>query len=108
MDVKEISGWIAGSGATAIGGALAWAAKWYHGKLYENMDARVREAVMQATIDLSKDLSEFGGRVSSLEAHMDDTRQDVSDLKSTWEKIQHDMNNLPQSVAQRVVEAMRK
>lgn len=105
MDFDKAANWIAGGGgATAIGGAIAWAAKWYHAKLYERMEDRVREAVMQATLDLSKDLSEFGGRVSSLEAHMEDTRADVSDLKSTWEKMHSDIQNLPQ----RVVEAMRK
>ena len=104
MELKDISAWAAGSGATAIGGAIAWAAKWYHAKLYDRMEERVREAVMQATIDLSQDLSDFGGRVSSLEAHMVDTRKDVSDLKATWEKMHNDIQNLPQ----RVVEAMRK
>lgn len=59
---------------------------------------------MQATLDLNKDLSEFGGRVSSLEAHMDDTKADVMDLKATWEKMHNDIKDLPQ----RVVEAMRK
>jgi peptidoglycan hydrolase CwlO-like protein len=104
MDFERASNWIAGGGATALGGVLAWAAKWYHGKLYESMEQRVREAVMQATIDLKNDLSDFGGRVSSLEAHQEDMKQDVSDLKSTWEKVHMDIQNLPQ----RVVEAMRK
>lgn len=105
MDFERATQWVtAGGGATAIGGAIAWLAKWYHGKLYDQMETRVREAVMQATIDLSKDLSDFGGRVSSLEAHMEDTRSDVSDLKTTWEKMHNDIKELPQ----RVVEAMRK
>jgi len=97
MDLEKYAHWITGGGATAVGGVLAWLARWYHGKLYDNMESRVREAVMQATIDLSRDLSEFGGRVSSLEAHMEDT-------KSAWEKMHEDIRDLPQ----RVVEAMRK
>lgn len=104
MDLEKYAHWITGGGATAVGGFLAWLARWYHGKLYDNMESRVRETVMQATIDLSRDLSEFGGRVSSLEAHMDDTRADVLDLKTTWEKMHNDIRELPQ----RVVEAMRK
>lgn len=104
MDLERASNWIAGGGATFLGGVIAWAAKWYHGKLYESMEQRVREAVMQATIELKTDLSDFGGRVSSLEAHQQDMREDLSDLKSTWEKVHQDIQNLPQ----RVVEAMRK
>ena len=104
MDIKDISAWAAGSGATAVGGALAWLAKWYHSKLYDRLEEKVKAAVMRATIDISQDLADFGGRVSSLEAHMDDTRRDVSDLKATWEKMHNDIQQLPQ----RVVEAMRK
>lgn len=104
MDIEKYANWITGGGATAVGGFLAWLARWYHGKLYDNMESRVREAVMQATIDLSRDLSEFDGRVSSLEAHMEDTRQDLSGMKSAWEKMHEDIRDLPQ----RVVEAMRK
>ena len=104
MDFERASNWIAGGGATALGGAIAWAAKWYHSKLYESMEQRVREAVMQATIELKSDLSDFGGRVSSLEAHQEDMRADLSEIKSTWEKVHMDIQNLPQ----RVVEAMRK
>jgi hypothetical protein len=104
MDIEKISNWAAGGGATVLGGVIAWAAKWYHGKLYESMEQRVREAVMQATIDLKNDMSDFGGRVSSLEAHQEDMRADLAEIKTTWEKVHMDIQNLPQ----RVVEAMRK
>jgi chromosome segregation ATPase len=85
---------------TAMGAWMRWTAK----RTEESIAAQVREAVMQAQIEINGDIAEIRNDLSRFEERLDDTRQDVTGFQRAIERLQDHLDQLPQ----RVVEAMRK
>ena len=84
---------------TAWGGVF-FLFKWHSNRLDEKLSMQVSAAVNMATSEMLGDLVSMHERVTSLEAHFVDSREDIAEIKGKLDDLGGHLVSLPSRIAE--------